>query len=123
MGLISKVQHTLNCINDITNALRFHNIKTENITLKEYGNIIRNSLINQRIPKNIIFNNLNIPNVINKNKLFLKSLLIYQNNYNYISSCKISSILNKNIIIYNKELQTIQTNYLVDIVTPIVIEE
>ena len=123
MGLVNKVKHTLNCINDITNALKFHNIKTENVTLKEYGNIIRNFLVNQKISKNIILYSLNIPNIINKDKISIKALLMYGNNNNYIFSHKISSCLNKNVITYDKELQIVKTNYLINMTTPIVIEE
>ena len=123
MGLINKVQHTLNCVNDITNALKFHNITMNNVPLKEYGNIIRNFLISQKISKNIILYSLNIPNVINKNKISIKTLLIYGNNNNYVLSHKISSCLNKKVIIYNKELQFVQTNNLINMATPIVIEE
>lgn len=123
MGLVNKVKHTLNCINDITNALKFHNINMNNITLKEYGNIIRKILVNQKTPKNIILYNLNIPNIINKNKISIKTLLIYGNNNNYIFSHKISSCLNKNVITYDKELQIVKTNYLINMATPIAVEE
>jgi hypothetical protein len=123
MGLVNKVQHTLNCINDITNALKFHNINMNNITLKEYGNIIRKFLVNQKTSKNIILYNLNTPNIINKNKISIKTLLIYGNNNNYIFSHKISSCLNKNVITYDKELQIVKTNYLINMATPIAVEE
>lgn len=121
--IVNKVKHTLNCINDITNALIFHNINMDNVTLKEYGNIIRKLSINQETSKNIILYNLNTPNIINKNKISIKTLLIYGNNNNYIFSHKISSCLNKNVITYDKELQIVKTNYLINMAIPIAVEE
>lgn len=46
MGLIDKINYTLNAVNDISLALKERGINIDPVVLKDYGDIIRNLDIN-----------------------------------------------------------------------------